>query len=73
MVRTIIKGIISLIIGAVIFFFLFFISETKDFFDMAIWGTVSSVLGYVFLSSLLMSDKESKDFEKKIDDTLFKK
>ncbi|MEC3885474.1 hypothetical protein VKA52_17280 [Halobacillus sp. HZG1] len=72
MSKTMIKGTISLTIGAIIFFCLFFINETKDFIDMVIWGVVSSVLGYIFISSFIMSEKETKDFEKKIDDTIFK-
>ncbi|WP_261134439.1 hypothetical protein [Bacillus sp. Marseille-Q3570] len=71
--KTIIKGFISFIVGTTIFFCLFFISEFKDIFEMAIWGMVSSVLGYIFISSLIMSDKETENFEEKINDTIFKK
>ncbi|MBA2176073.1 hypothetical protein H0266_14345 [Halobacillus locisalis] len=70
MVKTMIKGTISITVGTIIFFGLFFINDTKDIFDLAIWGVVSCVLGYIFLSSFIMSDKETKDFEKKIDDTI---
>ncbi|UOQ44931.1 hypothetical protein MUN89_02970 [Halobacillus salinarum] len=45
----------------------------NDIFDMAIWGMVSAVLGYLFLSSFIMSEKESQIFEEKIKRLVFKK
>ncbi|WP_079478917.1 hypothetical protein [Halobacillus salinus] len=72
MSKAMIKGTISVIVGAIVFYCLFFLNSTDDLFEMAIWGAVSCVLGYVFLSSFIMSNKETEEFEKKVDDTFSK-
>jgi uncharacterized protein YacL len=69
---TILKGIISVLVGALVFFFMFLGDKNSDWIENLIWAVVSSVLGYFFIAPLLMSDKEMEDFEKKVEEILCK-
>lgn len=65
--KTILKGIISVVIGAIVFFFMFFVDKNSDWVENLIWTAVSSVLGYYFIAPLFMSEKEMEDFENKVE------
>lgn len=64
--KTILKAIISLIIGVIFFHYMFFWDRTANL----IWVIVSAVLGYYFVSSVIMSDQEFDDMENKIDELI---
>jgi uncharacterized membrane protein YdcZ (DUF606 family) len=64
--RAILKGIISSVVGTVVFGLMFFEDKNGDMFDFIWWSIVSGILGYIFISSFIMSEQETKDFEKKI-------
>lgn len=70
--KTILKDIISVLVGAIVFFFMFLGDKNSDWVEILIWVVVSSVLGYFFISPLIMSDKEMEDFEKKVEEILCK-
>ncbi|PGZ99180.1 hypothetical protein COE51_10135 [Bacillus pseudomycoides] len=71
------KGLISIVLGVVIGLFIFWtgIGGIIGFITSFI---VSSILGYFLISPLIMSDKETSDFEQKMgkwfeDDEIIKK
>jgi hypothetical protein len=65
--KTMLKGILSTIIGGIVFYFMFFSDKNNDIFDCLIWSVMSCMLGYMFVGSLIMSNKEMEDFENEID------
>jgi hypothetical protein len=47
--KTMSKGILSKIIGGIVFYFTLFWDKNNEIFDCLIWSIVSCMLGYMFV------------------------
>lgn len=62
-----IRGIISIVIGGSVFAGLFFWNKSTDLMTNLFSSVVACILGYIVVSSFIMTDKEMEDFEEKVD------
>jgi uncharacterized membrane protein YdcZ (DUF606 family) len=64
--RAIFKGIISTVVGTVVFGLMFFWDKNGDMFNFIWWSIVSGILGYIFISHLLCLSKKQKILKRKL-------
>lgn len=67
MYKTILKGISSVLIGVIVFGFLFLWQKDMGLMANFFFSITAGILGYMVLSPFIMSNQEMKDFESKVD------
>jgi hypothetical protein len=65
--KTILKGILSVLIGVIVFGFLFLWQKDMGFMANFFFSITAGILGYMVISPFIMSNEERKNFESKFD------
>ncbi|WP_026575689.1 hypothetical protein [Bacillus sp. UNC438CL73TsuS30] len=65
--KAILKGILSVFIGVIVFGFLFLWQKDMDFMANFFFSITAGILGYMVISPFIMSIEERKNFESKFD------
>ncbi|MEH7419477.1 hypothetical protein V7266_30055 [Neobacillus drentensis] len=65
--KTVLKGLLSVLIGIIVFGFLFFWQKDMGLISNFFFSISAGILGYMFISPFILSNQEMKDFESKVD------
>jgi hypothetical protein len=65
--KTILKGILSFLIGGIVFGFLFLWQKDLGLMANFFFSISAGILGYTVISPFILSDDERKHFESKVD------
>ncbi|MED3562515.1 hypothetical protein [Bacillus xiapuensis] len=65
--KTILKGILSVLIGVIVFGILFLWQKDMGLMANFFFSITAGILGYIVISPLIMSNEERKNFESKFD------
>ena len=65
--KAFLKGILSILIGVIVFGFLFLWQKDMGLMANFFFSITAGILGYMVISPLVMSKEERKNFESKFD------
>jgi hypothetical protein len=65
--KTILKGILSVLIGVIVFGLLFLWQKDMGLMANFFFSITAGILGYIVISPFIMSSEERKNFESKFD------
>ncbi|PGL73135.1 hypothetical protein [Bacillus sp. AFS055030] len=65
--KSILKGILSVLIGVIVFGFLFLWQKDMELMANFFFSITAAILGYMVISPLIMTNEERKYFESKFD------
>ncbi|MDQ6598064.1 hypothetical protein [Bacillus salipaludis] len=65
--KAILKGILSVLIGVMVFGFLFLWQKDMGFMPNFFFSITAGILGYMVISPLIMSNEERNNFESTFD------
>lgn len=65
--KAFLKGILSILIGVIVFGFLFLWQKDMGLMANFFFSIAAGILGYMVISPLIMSNEERKNFESKFD------
>ncbi|MFB5196968.1 hypothetical protein ACE198_18850 [Neobacillus sp. KR4-4] len=65
--KAFLKGILSILIGGIVFGFLFLWQKDMGLMANFFFSITAGILGYMVISPLIMSNEERKNFESKFE------